>query len=462
MSKTVIAAITLSATFFVMPKIVWAQVVINEIMYDLAGADDKHEWVELYNNGASPVDLTNWKFNDGDTATNHGLNAPPKNNSRGTMVLDADGYTLLADDAATLIADLPSYNGAIIDTVLNLTNTSATLKLLDKDGVEIATVSYNKDMGAAGNSRSLEWDNAALKESITDGGTPGQNNSVLASSSATPSAAPSGSSAPTSTATPSPTPAAGAGQPDYQYSQDILINEFLPWPSDEEKEWVELFNKSKASINLSGWQIDDADNSTNPQMIPADTTIPAGDFLIVAFNKSTLNNDGDKLRLIWPDDQIVHSISYDKAKQGQAVAKFDSGWFWTNQPTPGQANKKSFVGKNETMSLTSAPNNADKIIAVEEAVTAQTNAPARTAQLTQTPTSATAVSPTPSSTVPPNTNAPNPNFIAAASEPIKNNSKLSTILTLAGVIALSALAAGGLIYFRRQKTSWHWENGWLR
>src|SRR3989339_847976 len=92
---SIIATVFLSIAFFITPRIVFAQVLINEIMYDLSGADDKHEWVEIYNNGSSPVDLSDWKFNDADTATNHGLNAPPKNNSRGSTVLDAGDYALL-------------------------------------------------------------------------------------------------------------------------------------------------------------------------------------------------------------------------------------------------------------------------------------------------------------------------------------------------------------------------------
>ncbi|MEK7068058.1 MAG: lamin tail domain-containing protein, partial [Patescibacteria group bacterium] len=367
--KTIISAIFLSAAFFIAPKIVFAQVIINEIMYDLAGTDDKHEWVELYNNGSAPVDLTDYKFNDGDNATNHSLNIPPKNNGRGSIILDVGGYALLAGDAATLIADLPNYNGTIIDTVLSLSNTSATLKLLDKDGLGISTVSYTKDLGAAGNGRTLEWDGAALKESSADGGTPGRTNNIVSSTSLPPSAAPSVSPATTTAATSSP----GTTIQTFDYSKDILINEFLPAPSsagpapnDGEKEWIELFNAGSSVINLAGWQIDDTDNSTSPQIIPENTIIYANGFLVISFNKSTLNNEGDKVRLLWPDDQVVHAVSYSKAKPGQSVAKFGTSWLWTNQPTPGQANKKSATSDSESADMVTA---AEKINPIEESVT---------------------------------------------------------------------------------------------
>lgn len=40
-------------------------VVINEIMFDPITGDDDDQYVELYNKGVSPVDLSNWRFTDG-------------------------------------------------------------------------------------------------------------------------------------------------------------------------------------------------------------------------------------------------------------------------------------------------------------------------------------------------------------------------------------------------------------
>lgn len=160
-------------------------IVINEIMYDLAGTDDKHEWIELYNNSSQRIDLTNWKLNDGDDVTKHTLNVPPKNGGQGSMFIPADGYAILADDASTFLADHPGFSGPVIDTVMSLNNTGATLKLFDKDNNEIISLTYSKEWGANGNGKSLEKINPQLtdiqsnwKESTIDGGTPGSQNSV--------------------------------------------------------------------------------------------------------------------------------------------------------------------------------------------------------------------------------------------------------------------------------------------
>lgn len=308
-----------------------AALVINEINYSPAGADDKHEWLEIYNSGPESIDLTGCKLNDGDTETNHGFNAPPENNSRGQMTLASGSYALLADDAATVAADLPGYSGTIIDTVLNLLNSAAEIKILDKDGVIIASTAYSKDMGGDGNGKTLEWNGTAFAESLADGGTPGATNGTSAPSTPEPSSSPLSSPTPESSRAPA-----------YQFSKEIFIAEFLPNPETSQKEWLELFNAGNQIVDLSGWWLDDA-NSVRTQSIPEGTKINPGEYLVLTFENSLLNNDGDKIKLVWPDGQFVHVISYGEAKKGWSASRLETRWLWSNQPTPGEPNKKSLI-----------------------------------------------------------------------------------------------------------------------
>ncbi|MDO8743227.1 MAG: lamin tail domain-containing protein, partial [Candidatus Azambacteria bacterium] len=160
--------------------------VVNEIMYDFVGSDTLNgkdrEWIELYNNSAALIDLTGWKFNDGDDATNHGLNAPPKNNSQGSMNVPAGGYVILAGDAATFVNnDYAGYNGAVIDTVMSLKNSSSTIKIIAPDKTVIDEVTYSNSWGANGDGKTLERksasgssnDSANWAVSSAPGGTPG-------------------------------------------------------------------------------------------------------------------------------------------------------------------------------------------------------------------------------------------------------------------------------------------------
>ncbi len=171
--------------------------VINEIMFDLGGdlgnTDTNREWIEIYNNSSSEINLTDWKFNDGDEATNHGLNVPPKNGGRGSMILPAAGYFILAEHAETfLTVDHIGFTGTVIDTVaLNLkdaTSTVTTLKIIAPDGTAIDEVTYYNSWGGNGNGKTLERitagsgssDVANWGASSATGGTPGAVNNPIA------------------------------------------------------------------------------------------------------------------------------------------------------------------------------------------------------------------------------------------------------------------------------------------
>ena len=157
--------------FFVCAKTVFAQVVINEIMYDAEGADSDREWVELYNNGDSEVDLTGWKFNDG---SSHVLNEPPKNGGIGSLVLPANGYAILVNNAENFLIERLGFSGTVIDTVMSLNNTTDTLSLIDTSKVEVVSVTYQKEMGANGDGNSLQMINGVF---VVGTPTPGEQNS---------------------------------------------------------------------------------------------------------------------------------------------------------------------------------------------------------------------------------------------------------------------------------------------
>jgi PKD repeat protein len=312
----------ISMGFFCWQK-AWANqnLIINEIMYDLAGADDKHEWIEIYNAGTEAIDLTGWKFNDGDNATNHILNAPPKNGSRGTMIIPAGDFALLAGDAETLVLDLPNYGGTIIDTVMSLSNVSAQLKLLNAEGAEVAVISYDKNLGANGNGKTLEWDDAALalRESLLEGGTAGAVNSVLS-----PAPAPTEPTVPTPTPTPdeaassteqttnpSDLPLSGEQVGDGQKINfgDVVINEIIADPGDNEVEWIELYNVKGGEIDLSGWRLEEG-SKARTKLSGSLAASEAGRFKVVEKPAGNLNNAGDIIILYDASGKIIDQVAY--------------------------------------------------------------------------------------------------------------------------------------------------------
>lgn len=119
----------------------------TEIMYDASGTDTKHEWVELQNTG-SAVDMTGYKFYE--NGSNHGLTLVA-----GPATVGAGGYVVIADDAVTFLGDYPSFSGTLFDSAFSLSNTGEAVSLRDESLIDVASVSYTSDAGAAGDGNSL-------------------------------------------------------------------------------------------------------------------------------------------------------------------------------------------------------------------------------------------------------------------------------------------------------------------
>lgn len=202
------------------PSAASASIVINEFLYDAPGTDTDQEFVELYNNGASAIDLTKWKINDG---SNHTLNAPPKNGGTGSISIAPGGYVLLVDNAANFIAAHSGVSGTVIDTVLSLPNTGGTISLLDDSGATADSVSYTKDQGGNGDGNSLQRGGGAWIAAAPT------MDAANASSAAAPATADSGSSSAAST-----TAATDTSQSSSSSSQTpAAVSSYVPPPVPE-------------------------------------------------------------------------------------------------------------------------------------------------------------------------------------------------------------------------------------
>jgi len=132
------------------------------------------------------------------------------------------------------------------------------------------------------------------------------------------------------------------------HAKDILINEIFPDPSPQlglpAAEFVELYNRSTVSIDLTGWKLTDGSSTA---VLPAVSMLP-GDYCILTstassqlyapFGKSiglvnfpTLNNNGDLVQLIDAGNQTIDSVQFtldwyrdaDKAEGGWTLELID-------------------------------------------------------------------------------------------------------------------------------------------
>lgn len=130
----------------------------------------------------------------------------------------------------------------------------------------------------------------------------------------------------------------------------ILINEFMFDP-DDGSDWVELYNRSSTTVDLTNWKLDD-NTST---MTTLSGSLPAKGFL--AFNVSNRldasSPNGDTIKLINAQGTLVSQVSYKDAttingaqnigdvEEGQSVGRqTDGAYFWQvfEDPTKGYNN----------------------------------------------------------------------------------------------------------------------------
>jgi len=281
-------------------------VAINEVAWMGTIASTNDEWIELKNNTNQEIDLTDWTIEARDGS--------PKIILSGTV--PANGYYLLErgdDDLA--ISDITAnqtYSRA-------LGNNGEELLLKDASGATIDSLLFSlfwpsgdnetkssmERINSLTNSTETNW--ATNNKIIINGldsknnkinGTPGRLNSAIET--ITPPNLPEKNPQATTT---EPLPPIDSPEPEKTQQIDyskIIINELMP---NAPKEWVELLNTDDADISLADWQL--KDNANNSKKFGEEDVILSDNLFVINFDKSILNNDGDKLSLITPDGQIL-------------------------------------------------------------------------------------------------------------------------------------------------------------
>jgi hypothetical protein len=95
---------------------------------------------------------------------------------------------------------------------------------------------------------------------------------------------------------------------------EVAINELMYHPISKEdaEQYVELHNRSAAAVNLSGWRLEDGISFT----FPANTTIPANGYLVVARDAARLRSNYANLT----SENMVGNFSGRLARSGERVA----------------------------------------------------------------------------------------------------------------------------------------------
>ena len=138
-----------AGTSFLFVPSLTATVVITEFMANPSGDDTTGEFVELYNSGASAVDLTDWILSDEDSDS---FTLP-------VTTIGAGNFVIIANDRATFISDwmIPaSLQSSVLETTFTLSNTSDELELENSTPSLIWSLAYGSSNVADGVSAYLD------------------------------------------------------------------------------------------------------------------------------------------------------------------------------------------------------------------------------------------------------------------------------------------------------------------
>jgi len=94
---------------------------------------------------------------------------------------------------------------------------------------------------------------------------------------------------------------------------DVLINELVSDPADNEVEWIELYNKTSREIDLTGWRIEDGSK--------AKTNLSGGfdKYKVIEKPSGSLNNAGDLVILYDESGKIIDQIAYGNWADGDTT-----------------------------------------------------------------------------------------------------------------------------------------------
>ena len=277
-------------------------VIINEVAWTGTAFNSADEWIELYNPGASDIDLTNWQITDnGDI--NEALSG----------TIPAGGYYLLERTDDTTVSDVTAdfiYTGALTDTGESLFLYDDLSNLIDSAngnggpwpaGDTVSGVRYSMERINATADSDANWaSNDGITRNGVDGATPG--NPING------------------------TPKQPNSTRSFYSPLSVIISE-VAWagtPAYFGDEWIELYNPSTTqTIPLDGWILTNTSGSYYISFDISDSIGPGGFFLIehgsgnatsepeqkTYTGGSLLSDSGETIFLLAPDRMVVDTAN---------------------------------------------------------------------------------------------------------------------------------------------------------
>ncbi|MCW9098377.1 MAG: lamin tail domain-containing protein, partial [Ignavibacteriaceae bacterium] len=225
-------------------------VLINEVMYN--PATNEPEWVEVVNVSGEEINIKNWSVSDV-------LTIPTKNFiTTDDVILQPNEYIVITKDTSLFKSAHPEVTVKVFGSIFgNLSNTADGVIIYDfRDGI-IDSLFYRSSWGGA---KGLSLERISLEDATND------------STNWTTSLSPKGS-------TPG-APNSIGNVPNYSRN-DLVINEIMFDPGDDNCEFIEFLNLSGDSVNVGGWKIED-ENENNYRLSEFPLMVPNNSYFILA------------------------------------------------------------------------------------------------------------------------------------------------------------------------------------
>jgi len=277
--------------------------VINEFLPDPEGADGGQEWVELYNDGGSAVDLSGWRVQAGTSNFGDAAVLPED------TFLPASGFLLVGG------SDVGIRDVDLTGSLANASSNADAVRLVDCVGTPVDTVVYGQP-----NEDAWPDDSGSTATSLAPG--PSSGASIARRLDGLDSDA-SGDDFVLQTDE-NVTPRSSNPEPPPCEVAPIVINEFMADPdgSDTGLEWVELYNPSDSPITLAGWEIDAGTSSFSGGDVLPDIEINSGGYVLLgqvdvagadallteSLGNGSSTSDGLQLRDCW--GAVVDTVIY--------------------------------------------------------------------------------------------------------------------------------------------------------
>ena len=268
--------------------------IINEFVSNPISGEN--EWIEIYNFSTSSIDLNNWTLSDG-----VGIIASP------TSTIGPSDFFVIELRSSKL------NNGGDIIILKNINE-----EIIDQ-------VSYGNwdDGDTSDNAPQTDDPNSVAR--IIDGQDTNNDKNDFAETSSSTKGFGNLIIAPISEVS-APSSGGGGGTiviPSVTYNLgDIVISELVSDPTDNEEEFVEIYNTTLKTINLNNWWLEDGSETKTS----LSGSISSKGFFVITKPKGNLNNAGDIVVLFSSDEKEIDKVTY---------GTWDDGNVNDNAPAPG-------------------------------------------------------------------------------------------------------------------------------